>query len=109
MLQTILPNLPVFFWQENKEVFSKCQKVPDVYDLKFNNKYWQVKEAGNVTIFLYAAYFDTRNRISFDELSDKLFFDKLSSNEYKKNRKNPLMAPVIRILTMIKAKQFEEN
>ena len=74
MLQTLLPNLPVFFWQENKEVFSKCQKVPDVYDLKFNNKYWQVKEAGNVTIFLYAAYFDTRNRISFDKLFDKLYF-----------------------------------
>ena len=84
MLQTLLPNLPVFFWQENKEVFSKCQKVPDVYDLKFNNKYWQVKEAGNVTIFLYAAYFDTRNRISFGKLFDNLFFYKLSSNEYKK-------------------------
>ena len=110
MLQTLLPNLPVFFWQQNKEIFSKCQKVPDIYDLKFNNKYWQVKEAGNVTIFLYAAYFDTRNRISFGKLFDNLFFfiNYLQMNT-KKNRKNPLMAPVIRILTMIKAEQFEEN
>ena len=37
------------------------------------------------------------------------FFYKLFLNEYKKNRTSPLMAPVIRILTMIKAEQFEEN
>ena len=37
------------------------------------------------------------------------FFINYLQMNTKKNRKNPLMAPVIRILTMIKAKQFEEN
>lgn len=64
MLQTLLPNINIFYWQENKEIFSKCQKLPDIFDLKFNNKYWQVKETGDNTFFLYAAYFDSRHCVS---------------------------------------------
>ena len=64
MLQMMLPNLPIFYWQQNKEKFSNCEKLPEIYDLKFNNEHWQVKETKDVTFFLYAAYFDTRESFS---------------------------------------------
>ena len=64
VLQKMLPNLPIFYWKENKEKFSDCEKLPEIYDLKLNNEHWQVKETKDVTFFLYAAYFDTRESFS---------------------------------------------
>ena len=61
-LQTKLPNLPILHWWENKDknVSEICWKVPNLIDLKYNNKYWQVKETSNGTFYLYAAYYDVR-------------------------------------------------
>ena len=61
-LQTKLPNLPILHWSENKDknVSEICWKVPNLIDLKYNNKYWQVKETSNGTFYLYAAYYDVR-------------------------------------------------
>ena len=64
-LQDKLPNLPLLYWQENKErnFSSSCDDIPDVLDLDYNNDYWQVKKTPNNTLFLYAAYFDDREVI----------------------------------------------
>ena len=64
MLQKKLPNLPLLYWEKNKDTqvseFDRCNKVPDVMDLHYNNFYWQVKETQNNKLYLYSAYFDKR-------------------------------------------------
>ena len=73
-LQTKLPNLPILHWWENKDknVSEICWKVPNLIDLKYNNKYWQVKETSNGTFYLYAAYYDVRK---FTCLGNDFFLD----------------------------------
>merc|ERR1719264_2519556 len=64
-LQPLMPNLPIVYWQENKKKkvprnITSCTKFPDIYDLHFNNKYWQVLESSNGSFYLYGAYLDVR-------------------------------------------------
>merc|ERR1719215_2156197 len=64
-LQPLMPNLPIVYWQENKKKKvpknnTSCTKYPDIYDLHFNNKYWQVLESSNGSFYLYGAYLDVR-------------------------------------------------
>merc|ERR1719264_27993 len=64
-LQPLMPNLPIVYWQENKKKKvpknnTSCTKFPDIYDLHFNNKYWQVLESSNGSFYLYGAYLDVR-------------------------------------------------
>jgi len=65
-LQPQMPNLPIVYWQENKKKKANknasCTKYPDIYDLHFNNKYWQVTETSNGTFHLYGAYLDVRSK-----------------------------------------------
>ena len=60
-----MPNLPLVYWQEKKKKkvpknYTGCTKFPDMFDLHFNNKYWQVTETSNGTFYLYGAYLDVR-------------------------------------------------
>ena len=52
-----MPNLPIVYWQENKKKKAAknvtCTKYPDIYDLHFNNQYWQETETSNGTFLLY--------------------------------------------------------
>jgi len=64
-LQPQMPNLPLVYWQEKKKKkvpknYTGCTKFPDMFDLHFNNKYWQVTETSNGTFYLYGAYLDVR-------------------------------------------------
>jgi len=63
-LQDKLPNLPIVYWQANKDkkmaVNATCAKFPSIMDLKFNNQFWQVVETSNGTFHLYGAYLDVR-------------------------------------------------
>eukprot|EP00092_Neocalanus_flemingeri_P040314 GFUD01043909.1.p1 GENE.GFUD01043909.1~~GFUD01043909.1.p1 ORF type:complete len:570 (+),score=158.65 GFUD01043909.1:188-1897(+) len=65
-LQPQMPNLPIVYWQQNKNKKmgknKTCAKYPDIYDLHFNNKYWQVTETSNGTFYLYGAYLDVRSK-----------------------------------------------
>ena len=65
-MQPQMPNLPIVYWQENKKKKANknasCTKYPDIYDLHFNNKYWQVTETSNGTFHLYGAYLDVRSK-----------------------------------------------
>merc|ERR1712013_839614 len=64
MGQPQMPNLPIVYWQENKDkkmnVNSTCAKFPSMFDLHFNNKYWQEVVTSNGTFHLYGAYLDVR-------------------------------------------------
>lgn len=64
-IQNVLPNLPISYWNKNKNkaIFYKnesCAKFPSVYDLEFNNLYWQSLHTSNGTFHLYGAYYDVR-------------------------------------------------
>ncbi|KAK2718444.1 uncharacterized protein LOC136037819 isoform X2 [Artemia franciscana] len=63
-LQRKLHNLPYEFYVRFKyHVFSKnhsCSHFPSIYDIKFNNIYWQELITSNGTFFLYGAYYDNR-------------------------------------------------
>jgi len=66
-LQPLIPNLPLVYWFENKDQLKKsgsknasCAKYPSVYDIHFNNIYWQQTDTSNGTFFLYSAYLDVR-------------------------------------------------
>ncbi len=64
-VQNVLPNLPIAYWNENKNkaIYYKndtCAKFPSVFDLEFNNLYWQSLHSSNGTFHLYAAYYDVR-------------------------------------------------
>ncbi|XP_054708021.1 uncharacterized protein LOC129217711 [Uloborus diversus] len=60
-------NLPLAYWSENKNrpIGSKsCVKFPSLYELDFNNIYWQRLQTSNGTYYLYGAYYDDRVRIN---------------------------------------------
>ncbi|XP_022244175.1 uncharacterized protein LOC106461494 isoform X1 [Limulus polyphemus] len=58
-------NLPLAYWAKNrnKAIGDKnCAKFPSLFDLDFNNVYWQRLQTTNGTFYLYAAYYDNRIR-----------------------------------------------
>lgn len=64
-VQRRLPNLPVAYWNRNKNkpMYYKnesCAKFPSIYELEFNNVYWQSLHTGNGSFHLYSAYYDVR-------------------------------------------------
>ena len=67
-LQSRLPNIPVFGWLSNRDLKDEgaagCSTYPDITDLYYRNKYWQIFEFMDdkleVTFHLYGAYFDNR-------------------------------------------------
>ena len=63
-LQSRMPNLPLVYWYQNKNKQlgrnTSCAQFPGVYDIHFNNIYWQQMDSSNGTFFLYGAYLDVR-------------------------------------------------
>ena len=82
-LQEMLPNIPIFHWRENKDkkVAENCWKVPNILNLHYNNKYWQVKESSNGTFYLYAAYYDVRE-VQIKNITKFLVSDMIVTLEY---------------------------
>jgi len=62
------PNLPLSYWQQQNaeghkmELNGSCAKMPDPLRLRYNNKYWQEVVTSSLTLYLYAAYLDDRER-----------------------------------------------
>lgn len=64
-VQNRLPNVPFAYWNRNKNkpMYYKnesCAKFPSVYELEFNNVYWQSLHTSNGSFHLYSAYYDVR-------------------------------------------------
>ena len=57
---TDIPNAPILYLEKNKNKYSGCWKLPEIMDMKFTNKHWQIMELPGTKVYLYAAYFDTR-------------------------------------------------
>ncbi|XP_043216253.1 uncharacterized protein LOC122378809 [Amphibalanus amphitrite] len=67
-----VPNLPMDFWarrvMRTSRVNSTCARLPSLYDIKFNNIYWQVLETSNGTYNFYGAYYDNRPALAIGPL-----------------------------------------
>lgn len=64
-IQNRLPSLPIIYWNKlkNKNMFYKnesCAKFPSIFELEFNNVYWQSLYTSNGTFHFYGAYYDVR-------------------------------------------------
>ena len=47
-------------WHLHEPKKKGCAKFPPLWDLHFNNLYWQKAEVAKVTFYLYGAYLDRR-------------------------------------------------
>ncbi|XP_050491722.1 uncharacterized protein LOC126874110 [Bombus huntii] len=66
-----IPSLPLAYWNKNSKYPAgqsktkgnySCSnlKYPSIYDIEFNNVYWQTMRTGNGTFQLFGAYYDRR-------------------------------------------------
>lgn len=63
-----LPSLPIAYWTKHKAIQAQansknskqCAKYPSIFDLQFNNIYWQTLQTTNGTFQLFGAYYDVR-------------------------------------------------
>lgn len=67
-VQARLPSLPIAYWNKMKNkpmsINSTCARFPSIYELEFNNIYWQTLHTTNGTFQFYGAYFDNRAKNS---------------------------------------------
>lgn len=65
-IQLRQPSLPISYWNDYKNVSqnygyqNKCGKYPNIFQLEFNNIYWQTLRTSNGTFQLFGAYYDVR-------------------------------------------------
>ncbi|XP_015518279.1 uncharacterized protein [Neodiprion pinetum] len=65
-IETRLPSLPLAYWNRNKNNKAmhykneSCAKFPSIFDLEFNNIYWQSMHTSNGSFQLFGAFYDTR-------------------------------------------------
>ncbi|RZF33621.1 hypothetical protein LSTR_LSTR006999 [Laodelphax striatellus] len=63
-IQQRLPSLPIAYWNKNKNKNmcknETCAKYPSIFELEFNNVYWQTLRTSNGTFHFYGAYYDVR-------------------------------------------------
>ncbi|XP_012288579.1 uncharacterized protein LOC105704158 [Orussus abietinus] len=64
-IESRLPSLPLAYWNRNrnKAMFKgndSCARYPSIFDLEFNNVYWQSVRTSNGTFQLFGAYYDRR-------------------------------------------------
>ncbi|XP_055380469.1 uncharacterized protein LOC129611370 [Condylostylus longicornis] len=65
-VESRLPSLPIAYWNKNKNFIqqksSTCAKYPSIFELEFNNIYWQTMHTTNGTFQLFGAYYDIRKK-----------------------------------------------
>ena len=54
-LQSRLPNLPVLSWLAMKNAHAQCSIYPDILDIEYSNKFWQLYRHEDATFYLYSA------------------------------------------------------
>ncbi|XP_011647628.1 uncharacterized protein LOC105433852 [Pogonomyrmex barbatus] len=59
-----IPSLPLSDWSKNSKLTKRgnesCAKYPQIYDLEFNNIYWQTLRTSNGTFQFFGAFYDNR-------------------------------------------------
>ncbi|KAK5640523.1 hypothetical protein RI129_011334 [Pyrocoelia pectoralis] len=63
-IQKRMPNLPIIYWNKNRNkqmrLNNSCARFPSIFELKYDNIYWQTLRTTNGTFHLFGAYLDTR-------------------------------------------------
>ena len=64
-LQSKFSNLPFEHWlnlRENgiSQSGDGCSKFPNLYEIHYNNEYWQVLHTNDVEVYIMSAYLDIR-------------------------------------------------
>ena len=67
-LQNRLPNLPVLSWLEMRNKASECSTYPDILDIEYSNKYWQLYRSENAMFYLYSAILGKYNIYTYISL-----------------------------------------
>ncbi|EFX71575.1 hypothetical protein DAPPUDRAFT_308785 [Daphnia pulex] len=108
-IQGLAHNVPYEYWMHEKAKNSssknkpkpKCAFFPSVFDLRFNNNYWQTLRSSNGTFYLYGAYYDSRKIIQQPVVRILGMIDRLEPT-VKSNclfwydiAKDPLVMPVV--------------
>ncbi|EFN64497.1 hypothetical protein EAG_01835 [Camponotus floridanus] len=59
-----IPSLPLSDWLRNSKLTKRandsCARYPQIYDLEFNNFYWQTLRTSNGTFQFFGAFYDNR-------------------------------------------------
>lgn len=59
-----IPSLPLSDWLRNNKLTKRandsCARYPQIYDLEFNNFYWQTLRTSNGTFQFFGAFYDNR-------------------------------------------------
>ena len=50
----------VLYLEKSRNKYSGCWKLAEIPDIQYSNRQWQVMRLPRATVFLYAAYLDTR-------------------------------------------------
>ena len=95
------PNIDRFYLEKNKNKYSGCWKLADIPNIKYSNKHWQVMELPRATLFLYAAYLDTREDFIQINSIQKYFFTVFFYNR--------TVLPVIRIMAFVRGGKIKED
>ncbi|XP_028144962.1 uncharacterized protein LOC114338558 isoform X1 [Diabrotica virgifera virgifera] len=102
-IQKRMPNLPIIYWNKNKNKpmgsNNTCARFPSMFDLEFNNIYWQTLRTSNGTFQLFGAYLDNRpnNRLG-PTVRILGMIDRIEANVttycqfWFDNKKDPVMA-----------------
>ena len=67
-LQNRLPNLPVLSWLEMRNKAAACSTYPDILDIEYSNKYWQLYRSENAMFYLYSAILGKYNIYTYISL-----------------------------------------
>ena len=85
----------VLYLEKNRNKYSGCWKLAEIPDIQYSNRQWQVMRLPRATVFLYAAYLDTR-KVCQLRMFLKYFFYRI-------------VLPVIRIMAFVKGEKIQEK
>ena len=105
MIARRIPNVPFEFWlKEKSKIYGKnhtCAFYPNVFDIKFNNNYWQTFRTSNGTFYLYGAYYDNRAAVSSPTIRILGMIDRIEPKVkthclfWFEASKDPVVTPVV--------------
>jgi len=100
-----IPNIPFEFWlKEKSKIYTKnhtCAFYPNVFDIKFNNNYWQTFRSSNGTFYLYGAYHDNRAAVGRPTMRILAMIDRIEPTVkthcllWFSASKDPVVTPVV--------------
>ena len=101
-IQMKMPFLPLKYLYENFAIErsdDSCYKLPNPWNLKINNEYWQSLTVNKSEFYIYKAYLDTRGKRNIVRATAKIFrhekvMTKVWCQIWFKNEEKPLILKI---------------